>query len=374
MTRFSILLPTRNGGEFVRDAMSSVLTQEGDFELVVGDNANTDETVDILRTYLSDRRVRVVRSESVVPVTDNWMRTMRAANGDYLLMIGDDDLLLPGFFSRADALLRRHCDPEVLTFNGFSYVAPGSFAPGAAAMWSPRHFNMRELAAERELPLDERRAIVRDMFRFRVRFPLNMQLTLFSRPAAAAVPGDLFRAPFPDHFALNSLLLRALRLVVADERLLVVGVSPKSFGHYFYGGHQRSGVDYLGAGSAFPGLIEGSELLNSMHAWLLELRRTYPELRDVQVDRWAYLIRQANYWLRQYEFGVITAATLIHRARALRPAEFATVLIPMIAYRAARIVRDRARGRRRTYISDSWSSLEATSAPSIREFAEHLPA
>jgi hypothetical protein len=354
--------------------MNSVLTQEGDFELVVGDNANTDETIEILKAHLTDKRLRVVRSDRVISVTDNWMRTLRAATGDYFLMIGDDDLLLPDFFSRADALLRRHGDPEVLTFNAYSYVAPGSFGPDAAAMWSARHFNTRGLLPERELPLEERRAIVRDMFRFKVRFPLNMQLTFFSSAAAAAVPGDLFRAPFPDHFALNSLLLRARRLVVADERLLVVGVSPKSFGHYFYGGQQRSGVDYLGAGSAFPGMIEGSELVNSMHAWLLELRRTYPELRDVHVDRWAYLIRQANYWLRQYEFGVITTRTLIHRTRSLQLTELATVFVPMVVYRAARIVRDRARGRRRTYISDSWSALEETNAPSIREFAEHLPA
>jgi hypothetical protein len=151
-------------------------------------------------------------------------------------------------------------------------------------------------------------------------------------------------------------------------------VSPKSFGHYFYGGQQRSGVNYLGAGSAFPGMIEGSELLNSMHSWLLELRRTYPELRAIHIDRWAYLIRQANYWLRQYEFGVITARTLIQRIRALRLTELATVLLPMVAYRAARIVRDSSRGRRRTYISDAWAALEETSASSIREFAEHLPA
>src|SRR5204863_1963489 len=102
----------------------------------------------------------------------------------------------------------------------------------------------------------ERLAIVKAIFRFTVRFPLNVQLTLFSRGAVAAVPGDFFRAPFPDHFALNSMLLRAERVVVTDERLLVVGVSPKSFGHYFYTGRQREGARYLGAEAAFPGLIE----------------------------------------------------------------------------------------------------------------------
>src|SRR5436309_2749745 len=103
--RFSILLPTRNGGDYLRDALASVLDQEGDFELVVADNANTDETPAILAERAGDPRLKVIRLNEVVPVTDNWMCTLRAAEGEYMLMIGDDDLLLPGFFERAEAAL-----------------------------------------------------------------------------------------------------------------------------------------------------------------------------------------------------------------------------------------------------------------------------
>jgi glycosyltransferase involved in cell wall biosynthesis len=371
--KVSVLLPTRNGGAFIEDAMSSVLGQTGDFELVVADNANTDETPSILAARKSDPRLHVVRSEEVLPVTENWLRALHAASGEYFLMIGDDDLLLPGFFERAARALERNGYPDCLTFDGYSYVAPGSFDRDAPALWSPRHFDTRRLRPERDLPRGERLDIVRDMFRFRVRFPLNMQLTLFSRDAVAAVPGQVFRAPFPDHFALNSFLLRAARVVVTEERLLVVGVSPKSFGHYFYGGKQALGLDYLGSRSMFEGQIEGSELVNSMYAWLIELRCTYPEVGNVPVDRWGYAARQVNHWLRQVEFGRMPLNVLARRVGSLRRREQLTVLGPMIVYRFARRWRDRARGRKRTYIGDSWPAVRPTNATTIAAFARSLP-
>jgi hypothetical protein len=300
------------------------------------------------------------------------MRTLQSARGRYLLMIGDDDLLLPNFFDGIEAVLARHANPDCVTFNAYSYVAPGSFGPEAPAYWAARHFDLSKLRPERELSREERLGIVKAMFRFNVRFPLNMQLTLFSRDAIAAVPGDFFRAPFPDHFALNSMLLRAPRMVVTDERLLVVGVSPKSFGHYFYGGHQREGARYLGSEAAFTGMIDGSELVNSMHTWLIELRRTYPELADMPISRWQYAARQVNHWYRQVEFGTEPAASLVARSRSLRPSEIGTVMIPMLGYRAFRRLRDQVRGKKRSYIGDSWPALRPTSHRTIAEFAASL--
>ena len=370
--RFSVLIPTRNGGEFLPGVLDSALRQTGDFEVVVTDNANTDGTASALALHANDPRLVVLRSDEILSVTENWMRALRAARGDYLLMIGDDDLLLPGFFDRIEAILARHANPDCVTFNAYSYVAPGSFGPDAPAYWSPRHFDLRKLRPERELPVDERVGIVKSMFKFSVRFPLNMQLTLFSRDAVRAVPGDFFRAPFPDHFALNSMLLRAGRVVVADERLVVVGVSPKSFGHYFYGGRQREGVRYLGSGAVFPGLIEGSELVNSMHSWLVELRRTYPELAQVPIARWQYVARHVNHWYRQVEFGALRPAALIGRARSLKPWEVATVMLPLLGYRALRRLRDQIQGTKRSYIRDSWPSLRPTPHLTITDFSAHL--
>jgi glycosyltransferase involved in cell wall biosynthesis len=47
--RFSILLPTRNGGDFLENCIRSILEQDhDDFELVISNNANTDSTPKLL--------------------------------------------------------------------------------------------------------------------------------------------------------------------------------------------------------------------------------------------------------------------------------------------------------------------------------------
>ena len=98
--KLSVLLPTRNGGALLHDCVKSVLDQsyEG-MELVVSDNASADETRDVLASF-DDARLRVVRLDEPIPVTDNWNNALAESAGDYLLLIGDDDYLLPGYCER----------------------------------------------------------------------------------------------------------------------------------------------------------------------------------------------------------------------------------------------------------------------------------
>jgi glycosyltransferase involved in cell wall biosynthesis len=303
----------------LRPCIGSVLDQKDvDLELVVADNANTDETGAVLAEFAGDRRLRIVRHTTVQSVTDNWMSALEASRGDYLVMIGDDDCLLPQYFDSIARLIERYDRPDCIAYNGYSYVFPGAIGTGARSYYADPHFHFEARLAEGELPPEYRRKVLTDMFRFLVRYPLNLQLTTFSREAVSRVPAPFFRQPFPDHFAINSLLLKARTVVYAPMKLVVIGVSPKSFGHFVYGGDQSHGMTYLGSTSRFGGKLEGNELLNSMYDWLELLRRAYPpELGGVTVDRGAYIRRQVAYWLLQYRHQAISSAELRRRVRKL---------------------------------------------------------
>ena len=61
--KLSILLPTRNGGHQLEDCIRSVLAQpEEALELVISDNASDDVTVEVLRSFAGDPRLKVVPS------------------------------------------------------------------------------------------------------------------------------------------------------------------------------------------------------------------------------------------------------------------------------------------------------------------------
>jgi glycosyltransferase involved in cell wall biosynthesis len=327
--RFSVLVPTRGGGAYLRGCIDSVLAAAGDdVEVVVSDNANEDETASILAGYAGEARVRVVRQDTVLAVADNWNAAYRASRGDYVLMLGDDDALLPDCFEVLRRLLDAHDDPECLTYNAFSFIAPDAIAGLELAHYADPHFRFDDdLSGERELLEGERRRIVADMFRFRPRIPLNMQTTLVARRAYERVPDGPYRAPFPDHFALNALLLTAGRWVISPAQPLVVGVSSKSFGHHVYSDRQDAGLRYLGIDTDFAHRLPGSELLNGSYVWLLMLKRAFPaELEGVRVSRGDYVARQLYAWYRQARLGRLSRSELRRRIRALEARDLAAVI------------------------------------------------
>ena len=377
--RFSVLLPTRNGAAYLRDAIASVLAQPyPDMELVVSDNASDPDTRDVVSRFSDDPRLKYVRLDRVVTVTENWNIALRASSGDYIVMIGDDDCLLPNFFQTLDGVIERHGHPDCITYHGFTFVFPQSVSGQAGPYFAEQHFRFGAgYRPDAELSSTFRHDLVRKMFQFKVQFPLNMQLTLFSRRAADEIRGGTFRPPFPDHYALNSMLLLAKKFVSIPDRLVVVGISPKSFGHYYYSGQQEAGSAYLGLERLETGRLPGSELLSRMHDWLALLKREYPDyLATVEISRWNYAGRQAYHWTRDFEFGLVDVPTLMRRAQTLSWSERAMFLLPLVAYRSG-LRGLRSVGLRRVKrFADMWPALRPLPAGvgSMREFLRWVDA
>jgi glycosyltransferase involved in cell wall biosynthesis len=374
--RFSVLLPTRNGGPFIENCIRSILEQDhGGFELVISDNANTDATPDVLRRFADDPRVRILRQDRVLPVAENWSATLNAASGEYILMMGDDDYLLPGSLTRLDRALEQHGNPSCVLFNGYSYVAPNSISGSETGYWSPSHFNFGpDFASEAIMNREQRMSIVSDMFRFQQRIPLNMQTALFSRKTAMAVRDGAFQAPFPDHYLLAVMLIDADAWLYLPERLVIVGVSPKSFGHYFYSQSSSDGLAYLGIDTKFPGSLPANELLNGMYQWLLRLKQSHAaSLRGTSIDHPAYVVRQVYFWLIQARYRHIGGRDLLCRLKLLSLADWLAFIRGAIRPEYAFRLLGRLRIRRKTQTQALWHNLLTLAGPKdIREFAQWL--
>lgn len=108
MPKVSVCIPTYNSARYLDAAIESVLTQEfTDYELVICDNASTDETPELCRRY-DDQCVRYVRFDQLVGQAANWNRCLTLAEGEYVVLLHADDVLLPAFLRRAADLLDVH--------------------------------------------------------------------------------------------------------------------------------------------------------------------------------------------------------------------------------------------------------------------------
>jgi glycosyltransferase involved in cell wall biosynthesis len=91
----SVCIPVYNGETFLAETMRSVLDQTyRDFELVVLDNASTDATGWIARSF-GDPRVRVERNPTTLPQPDNWREVVRRCRAPLVKLVCADDLLHP---------------------------------------------------------------------------------------------------------------------------------------------------------------------------------------------------------------------------------------------------------------------------------------
>lgn len=112
--RVSIGLPVRNGARYLGEAVDSLLRQSyADFELIISDNASTDQTEAICRDYVAkDPRVRYYRSDWNVGLANNYNYLFMRARGEYFKWAAADDVHEPDYVARCLEVLEH--DPAVV--------------------------------------------------------------------------------------------------------------------------------------------------------------------------------------------------------------------------------------------------------------------
>ncbi len=132
--RVTIGIPTRNRSVFVVRAVRSALAQTyADIEVVVSDNASTDDTPERLAEIVDPRLVRI-RQPSDIGMVGNFNACVRNATGEFFLMLSDDDVLEPSAIER----LRRPFEqpPEGAGSIGLSWCPCVILNDRGEAMWT----------------------------------------------------------------------------------------------------------------------------------------------------------------------------------------------------------------------------------------------
>ena len=104
---FSICIPNYNYGRYIGETIGSVLAQGwSDFEIVVVDNASTDDSVAVVEAIGSDR-VHLFRNRYNVGFAPNLDRAAERASNDYVIMLSSDDLMRSAALATYAAAIER---------------------------------------------------------------------------------------------------------------------------------------------------------------------------------------------------------------------------------------------------------------------------
>lgn len=104
----SVCIPTYNRAGMLKESIESVLAQTfQDFELIVSDNASTDDTEQMVRSF-HDRRIVYSRNAENFGWQWNMGQVLSLAKGELLGVLPDDDIMLPDNLARKVEVLRRY--------------------------------------------------------------------------------------------------------------------------------------------------------------------------------------------------------------------------------------------------------------------------
>lgn len=118
----TIAIPTFNRASWLGDCIRSALAQSyPHFELLVSDNASSDETAVELGRF-SDERLRVIRQPKNIGADGNWNACLAEAKGEYIVFLPDDDRISPWLLERCVALIGIEPKIPVIMAVGETYL------------------------------------------------------------------------------------------------------------------------------------------------------------------------------------------------------------------------------------------------------------
>lgn len=92
---FSICIPNYNYARYIGETIESVLNQTyPHFEIVVVDNASTDNSVEVVKSF-SDPRIKLFVNQYNVGFAPNLDRAAQRASNEFIIMLSSDDLMKP---------------------------------------------------------------------------------------------------------------------------------------------------------------------------------------------------------------------------------------------------------------------------------------
>ncbi len=135
----SVAIPLYNNERFIAETIESVLCQSmPDFELLIYDDASTDNSLEIARSY-TDNRIRIVTSDSNLGPEGNWNRSISDVRGKWVKLVCGDDILYPECLERQVEIAERpenagislvSCQRTIIDAEGKTLIKKVNFIDG----------------------------------------------------------------------------------------------------------------------------------------------------------------------------------------------------------------------------------------------------
>jgi len=111
----SVIIPCYNDGIYLNDAIESLNAQTfRDFEIIIVDDASSDEETLKILSRLSQDNIKVIHLEKNSGLSTARNTGIKIAKGDYILPLDADDKILPTYLEKAKEILDMNKDTGIV--------------------------------------------------------------------------------------------------------------------------------------------------------------------------------------------------------------------------------------------------------------------
>lgn len=119
--RFSFTVPATRS-HLLQYSVGSILAQEiGDLEIIISDNSPNGMRDQV--EAFGDRRIRYVRPPKALSHYKNWEFAHSHAAGDWVILLADDDVVVPSLLRHLSKVQREHPEAEIVSWAHGSFVS-----------------------------------------------------------------------------------------------------------------------------------------------------------------------------------------------------------------------------------------------------------
>ena len=140
--KLSVCIPTYNRAKYLANCLQSIIfnniNNNIDCEVCVSDNCSTDNTEDVVLNAQNSINIKYHKNKKNEGRVKNYLNVVNMAEGEYVWLLGDDDLLLPHALTKIVSLIKENKDVDFFYVNSFNLSTE-------YVLSFPQPFNIRNL-------------------------------------------------------------------------------------------------------------------------------------------------------------------------------------------------------------------------------------
>ncbi|WP_440694031.1 glycosyltransferase family 2 protein [Candidatus Pelagibacter sp. HIMB1695] len=122
--KLSICIPTFNRAKYLNNLLNSIYITKSPFlantEICISDNNSSDKTENVVKSFDDKLNINYKKQNTNIGLAKNILKVVDLAKGEFVWILGDDDLILKNSFEKINKIFKSNADVDFIYVNAYN--------------------------------------------------------------------------------------------------------------------------------------------------------------------------------------------------------------------------------------------------------------